>query len=239
MKNCSSTIALVSVIAGLASASAARADFVDVSYQGKQQGRTVKVTSALLTGDVFAGQLRHTLSDGPSGLNGDWISFCTDLAQHVSQSASSYEIVDASLLPDGGAMGAAKAQAIADLYAHAGGLQLLTTTSDDLACAFQLALWEIITDYNGESDGYGLDVTAGGFKATKTNGDALSAGVMAELTSLFAAVGVAGGSTDSLIGLRSGSKQDQLIYVPGPGALALAGLAIGGLGRRRRADGKR
>ena len=73
MKNCSSTIALVSVIAGLASASAARADFVDVSYQGKQQGRTVKVTSALLTGDVFAGQFRHTLSDGPSGVNGDGI----------------------------------------------------------------------------------------------------------------------------------------------------------------------
>ena len=102
----------------------------------------------------------------------------------------------------------------------------------DFAAAFQLAVWEIITDYN-PADQFALGITTGNFRATRTDGNPLSSGVMNHLTSLFAAVG-AGHNPDTLLGLRSTTHQDQIIPVPAPGSAALAGLGLLCLAGRRR-----
>ncbi len=226
---------IISVCAGAFSLSSlAIADYVDVSFLGTGSGQTVKITSPSRTGSLFAGQLRHQLSNGPAGFNGDWITYCTDLAQTVSGSTSQFELVAVDQLPDRGGMGAAKAQAIQDMYTFAAGSQLSNSTSNDLATAFQLAIWEVVSDFDAGGVANNLSMTAGFFTATMNNGAALSAGISAHISALFAAIGA--NSASDLVGIRSGTRQDQLLQViPGPGALALAGLGMAVAGRRRRA----
>jgi len=212
--------------------SVASADIVNLAYQGKERGLSVKLTSSLYNGDVFAGQLVHTVTGG-SIYDGTWVTFCADLAQGVATSPKPFDVVSADLLPGSSPMGIAKASAIRDIYAAAGGSQLLSGADNALAAAFQLAIWEIILDFDVQANGNGLDITAGGLKATKTNGDALSNAVMGHLTTLFGAIGNVDASGIGLVGFKSGQHQDQLIVIPAPGALALlAGFGV--VGRRRR-----
>lgn len=225
-------------LGALSLCSLASADFVDVVFTGTGAGSNVKVSSPVRNGDVFAGQVRMTLSNSTGvDLNGNWIVYCTDLGQNISGGSTTYEVLPVASLPMGGGMGAAKAAAIGDLYAFAAGSQLSNATSNALATAFQVAIWEIVHDFDANASGYGLDVTAGSFSATQTNGSALSAAVMGHLASLFAAIGTTSGST--LLGLGHPSAQDQILevsgFVPGPGVLACGaiGLVLGGARRRR------
>lgn len=225
----------IAALAALAIAGIANADVIDARFTGTQKGSTVRVDSPYFDGNVFAGQLKHTLSNGPAELNGNWITFCTDLAQHVTSNTREYDIVSVSMLPDNDPMGEAKAAAIRDLYIFANGSQLTTTTSNDLATAFQLAVWEIVLDFNNNPEaGYGLSVTAGDFRARKTSGSPLSSGVMTQLNNLFGAIGDMPESPISILGIRSGDYQDQIIPVPAPGAAALAGLGVLLVAGRRR-----
>ncbi|MDX2130774.1 MAG: PEP-CTERM sorting domain-containing protein [Planctomycetota bacterium] len=221
------------LLASLALAGAAGASTIDVRFTGTQRGSNVRITSPDLTGAVFAGQLKHRLSDGPAALNGDWITFCTDLAQHVTSNTRSYEVVDVAMLPGSSPMGADAALAINDLYAFSNGAQLSTSTSNDLATAFQLAVWEIVVDFDPEAPGFNLSVFDGDFRATKSDGSNLSSGVLTHLSSLFGAIG-GSHAPASLLGLRSGQHQDQLIPVPAPGATVLAGLGLVCVSARRR-----
>ncbi|CAG0962266.1 hypothetical protein PHYC_00791 [Phycisphaerales bacterium] len=225
----------IAVLAAAALAGIANADVIDARFTGTQKGGTVRVDSPYFDGNVFAGQLKHTLSNGPAELNGNWITYCTDLAQHVTSNTRSYDIVPLSLLPDNVPMGADKASAIRDMYIFANGSQLTTTTSNDLATAFQLAVWEIIVDFNNVPEaGYGLSMTSGDFRARKTSGNPLSSGVMTQLGNLFGAIGDAPQSQIALLGIRSGDYQDQIIPVPAPGAAALAGMGVLLVAGRRR-----
>ena len=126
---------------------AVSAEIVNLAYQGKEKGQSVKLDSALYSGNVFAGQLVHTITGG-STYDGPWITFCTDLAQHVSGSSKPFEVVSVEQIPGGSPMGVEKANALRDLYAYAAGAQLLPTASNALAAAFQLAIWEVIVDFD-------------------------------------------------------------------------------------------
>ncbi len=210
---------------------AASAEIVTMAYEGTGAGQNVRITSDLFTGDAFAGQIRQVISGGTS-LDGHWRTFCTDLSQHVSSTPSPFEVVPVEVLPSGSPMGTEKASALRDLYAFAAGSQLLESTSNALAAAFQLAIWEVLIDFDGGAADLGLDVTTGHFSATRTNGDALSDGVMGHLSSMLGAIGQADGASVQLLGLASGQRQDQLIVVPAPAAFAL--LAAAGATRRRR-----
>ncbi|MBL9140709.1 MAG: Cys-Gln thioester bond-forming surface protein [Phycisphaerae bacterium] len=219
-------------------AGVSHADFVDVVYTGTGAGSSVTVSSPVRNGNVFAGQIRMTLSNSTGiDLNGNWTVFCSDLGQNVSGSSTTYEVLPVSSLPAGSGMGAAKAAAIADLYAFAAGSQLSSGTSNNLATAFQLAIWEIVHDFDANAVNYGLSITSGLFSATKTNGDAFSATLMGHIANLFGAIGNTNGA--SLIGLGHPGRQDQILevngFVPGPGVLASAaiGLLLAGPRRRR------
>ncbi|MFA6046399.1 MAG: Cys-Gln thioester bond-forming surface protein [Phycisphaerales bacterium] len=234
MKTRICTVSALVLLAGVA-----QADMINVQFTGTGAGSNVHINSPSFNGNVFAGQLKHTLSNGTgdaAAYNGNYLTYCTDLAQHVTSSTKTYDVVSITQLPDGSPMGAVKANAIRSLYSAANSAQSGVGTSNDLATAFQLAVWEIVTDFNPVASNAGLSITGGNFHATTTNGGSLSSGILNQLNTLFAAASAGAGGTD-LVGIRSGQYQDQIlpIAVPAPGAAALASLGLLCMTGRRRA----
>jgi MYXO-CTERM domain-containing protein len=100
----------------------------------------------------------------------------------------------------------------------------------DLAAAFQIAVWEVANDYDGTAAS--LSIAAGNLQ-----GPSLSAAIVGNLTTLFAAAANTSGLGSQLVGLGNASFQDQIIdptaAIPTPGAVVMLGLA-GLVGMRRR-----
>ena len=95
------------------SAVSASADIVDMRFLGTGSGRNVRVTTPDRTFNVFAGQLRHSFSNGTgaaSALNGELLTYCTDLTQYVSSTTRSFTVRTVGEAPAGNAMGADKAR---------------------------------------------------------------------------------------------------------------------------------
>lgn len=237
MKNTIFAFAGLAAVASFATA----ASTVDVKYLGKGAGQSVKMTFNGNTKTVFAGQLKHQLSNAGAGyswLNGTHLTYCTDLAQYVTSSTKNYTIEQIENMPGASPMGQAKADAIRALFAVANGDQSSSTATADYATAFQLAVWEIVTDFSGSSFAMNAaSFTTGNFKAKKTNNNALSSTIVNTASNLYNSAVLFlqnNGSSSQVLGIASGSYQDQLVQVPAPGCAALAG--IGGIlvARRRR-----
>jgi hypothetical protein len=231
------TLAVVSV-AVFAASTSAQAGFIDMKYLGTGRGENVRATHFGSSTNVFAGQLKHRIQNG-SGydavFNGDHLTFCSDFFQSVTSSYKTYEVVELEEIPSTQPMGAAKAAALWAVYAASGSAALASDASTSLSAAFQLAVWEIVTDFDGTSAS--LSMTAGDFRATKTNGNALSSAVQNHLGSLFSAAFGSSEGGPALAGLRSGSNQDQIVMgfsVPAPATAGLALVGLVGTGRRRR-----
>jgi len=232
------TTILAATIVAAATAGAAHADMVNVKFVGTGKGENVAIGWAGGAMNVFSGQLKHQLSGGTgigAGLSGTYVTYCTDLNERVTNAVKSYSIVPVSATPGSVPMGAAKSAAIADLFGFAAGAQLNGSTSNALAAAFQLAVWEIVQDYNPIVGLASLSLTGGSFTATKTNGTALSGTVLSAAAGLFASIG-AEASPTPLMGLTNDGAQDQVLpgVVPAPGTIALATLGLACAGRRRR-----
>lgn len=233
-----STIIAFAGIAAVASFASA-APTISVKYLGKGAGQNVTMTLNGNSTNVFAGQLKHELSNASAGyswLNGTHLTYCTDLMQYVTSSTKTYTIEQVENMPGSSPMGLAKADAIRALFAVANGAQADAGASNDYATAFQLAIWEIVTD-GPSSSLTASNFTSGNFRAKKTNGSALSNSVVSFATNLYASAMSflqTSNSTNQILGIASGTNQDQLVRVPAPGCAALAG--VGGLliARRRR-----
>jgi hypothetical protein len=223
------------LLASAGAVAVAQADVVDVNYLGTGAGAAAKISFAPVgTRDLFTGQLRHHLANGTGLLaayNGDHITFCPDLYQYVDSGVNQYSreaLADLPLVnPAVTTMGALRAAALNTLFANYGALAS-GTGDNEIAQAFQLAVWEIVYDYSGS----GLDLTSGDLSATQTDGSPLAAGVQGWLIAFDSSLGnVVSG--EWVIGIGNPVKQDQL-FTPAPGAIALMG-AAGLIGRRRRA----
>jgi hypothetical protein len=232
------TSTLVAAVAAFAAASSAQAGFANLQYLGTGKGRNVQyVWNETQTQNVFSGQLRHRLTNTAGPLvvvNGEYRTYCTDLFQTVTSTARSYEQVSIAAIPFSpiaATMGNSKAAGLRSLYAMSGAGAIASTASDDLAAAFQLMVWEVVYDFDGTSAS--LSTTAGNLKARQTNGSALTTGVQTAFNNLRASV-LANADTPWLFGFASGSNQDQLVFVPTPGSMALLGAAGMMIARRRR-----
>lgn len=230
-------VAALALVAIATTAGTAAAQTVTVAGTGTGAGRTVNVTYQGTARSVFAGQINLSLTNSSTGLyNGSWISFCTELNQFIfiGGAPQVYNFMAVSDLPNpGAAMGVTRANAIARMYKSANGTQYAAAASD-LAAAFQIAVWEISSDYDGTAAS--LNMSVGTMQAA-----GLSSAITTQLTTLFAAASSTTGAMSTLVGLGNATYQDQIIeagsQIPTPGAVAMLGLAgVAGIGRRRRRE---
>lgn len=235
------TVSFAAVAAALVAAAAgtASADSVNVKFVGTGKGSNVKIIAPGVNQNVFAGQLNHEISGGTglgAILNGTYVTYCADITQHVTSTTKSYSVVPIEAVPNVSPMGMTKADALRNLYSLGAGVQLTPAASNDFAAAFQLAVWEVISDFNSNLGISSLSITDGTFEAKSTNGNALSSGITNHLNSLFAGIFnlPEGSAPVEIAGISHATAQDQIVTVPTPGALALAGLGGGLLISRRR-----
>jgi hypothetical protein len=216
-----------SAVALVASSSAAFAvNTVEASRVGYGLTQNICVTGSQIGGTFtfpvgqFVYNFRNGVGEG-AFLNGDTLTFCTDLAQDVFPGYSLYNVVPLQNAPDPGpVMGAAKAQAIADVWAAFAGQQF---TSTPHAAAMQMLVWEIVYDFAGTAAS--LDASNGNVRYQSTASTAGHFnGTLAIFNSFKTAVGT-GGSLSTLRAVTNGDNQDQIVIVPAPGALALIGAA--------------
>ncbi len=233
------------LLACLGAAAAAHADTVDMACIANGNGRTIQATLGAQTWDTFAGRLIHQTSAGTgslAGLPSNILTFCAEILQAQAASPSTYSLSSVATLSGNTGitnLGFAKQQAIYDLYSAAAGRQF--TLGLDYACAFQIAVWEVIYDYNTAPRGTtALDINSGNFRVAGAGGTTLSASITLIVKDLLAHVGTnapAGG----VIGLRSAQFQDELYNDPGDSIVPLptgtwmgaCGLALAAFIRRR------
>ncbi len=213
------------VAAMTAVAGAASAQTVNMHFLGVGEGRNVRIS---LDGDqrnVFAGELRHSVTASNTGEVpvGDYTTFCVDLAQYVSRNSSVFNVNPLSATPE---LVSSTPEA-ANRLASAAGSHLAGDT--DSAAAVQLVLWELLYDFDPQVGIASLDLTAGRFSASKTNGNALWSSVSSIASSLLSTTmgDLPSNAAGNYRVLTSGDRQDQIVPVPSTGPLALA--AVGGL----------
>lgn len=228
----------LAILLSAAASSSVMADTVDMHFVGTGEGRNVRLHKSNGDQNVFAGQLIHQITAGTgSGVSliGTHTTFCPDIFQHVTSSGATYTLVGVDALPDSPmqpAMGLSTAQFIYDLSASLSGLQFEAGAGNDLAAAYQIAVWEIVSDYNPMLGMASVDLNAGNLRITNTDNSPINGGTLAAYTQLLAMVG-SGSSGAGFVGLASGSAQDQIVMIPAPGS-AIAGLGVLALAARRR-----
>ncbi len=230
-----STLRALAIGALAMSASAAAAQNVDMRFLDTGAGKGVKIWSDGYDGNVFAGQLIHEIDAGDSDLTGIYTTYCIDVHDFVTSRFKTYQVSNLADAPDAHTMGEDTAQALRDLYAYADGAQLAADASNTFAAAFQIAVWEIVEDYDASVGIASLDITSGSFKASKTNGRRLRGSFTNYLSDLFGSIG-SGARNPGLIALTSDRYQDQIIQttIPAPTTLAAFSLLGAGAMRRRR-----
>lgn len=219
------------------SAPGAFAGDVDAAFLGTVNGLNVRTDLLGSVRDVFSGQMRYSLTSGVDAcldLDGMYITFCSEMTEYVSTSFLGYECfgIPANPFVNASPFNAARTDAVANLFA-AYGDTAISTSDASFASAFQIAVWEIIYDFNPGVGAASIDAGAGDFKVTNTDTSSLAPTVSAYI-SAFAAAAVTPGTQNALISIRNEGAQDQIVLLPAPGSLALVGLAgVAGLRRRR------
>ena len=242
----SSTILLGGLLAGLAvgTASSANAATMSMTFNGLGPNKTLKM-------NYNAGRsFNQNASGGWQNFNAGrmkWTSagksvttYCTQIAETISGGQTvNYTIAPLASVPDPnpGPMGEIRAQLVQDLYAR--NYATVKASSDSkLNAAFQLAIWEITHENLAAADAAAaadqLNVGVGALAVNLNN--TTTAQVAAIAMNMINNLGVNGFlQYGNVVGLTDPFAQDQLIVVPIPMPVALAGIGLlGALGLRRR-----
>ncbi len=229
-------VALMSAaVAGIAAA-----DTIQMRYTGGGKGSVVRIYHPTATMNVFAGQMNQSLINpvGPQAqaIAGNHVTFCGDVAQYVTREYQDFTLTDIANIPNNTPVGADRAAAIRDIFNYAGINILTAEATNNAATAFQLAIWEVMHDYNPLSGLSSISLASGNFRSTKTDGSALGSGIMAQFNAFIGSIGAESANRMSLVGLTHPGSQDQILAmaIPAPGSAALAGLGTLCLAARRR-----
>jgi len=228
-----------------AAAATAHADIVDMYFSGPGRGMQVQIEVDDRTISTFAGQLIHEVTAADEALEsfvGAQPFFCTDVFQPTSRHTLPFTLTNLTGVPDSQPMSSTTANAVRSLFASAGQAQFASDAPDDLAAAFQLALWEVVTDYDALVGRDSLSLDSGRFSASGPSSQPLTPSVLARLDTLFSAVGAGEQFLGEVTAFRSPVAQDQLTAVAGvpatiPTSGSLASFSMGlalAFGRRRR-----
>lgn len=219
---------------------------LNLTYNGLAAGRTTRVTLDGRSYCVHAGGVRYTASGGTgtvAAIAGQFIGYSPELHfnQPLLNGTATFLRANLVQMPwragQNFGVGFAyttedRVQAIFNMYRAAAGRQYSTDAAFNTA--FQLALWEIVYDFNPSEVGT-FNLTSGRFKADPC---ALTSEVRSSLTALLLGArtfGARGGITS----LAGRNHQDVFIQpIPLPTA-AWAGLAmLGGLAIARRRNAR-
>jgi len=228
-----------------AGASAAMADQVQLKRDGYASGtRNVEVTIEGNTGVYVLGQFNFDVLSSTSSefVAGSTLrTFCVDVRETL-KGTDIYNVSPLEIAPEpGGPMGIDRANALRKMYTWALDGNVDFGARED-AVAFQLAIWEVVNDFNSGALNGGLDVDAGDFVADELAGSPTGwrAGVRSTLLDLLAQANT--GSIDSriqvgaLISDTGGQDQIYFTVIPLPSSAGLAAAGLIGLAafRRRR-----
>jgi hypothetical protein len=204
---------------------------VGINYNG---ARSANAAAAGSFSSVYAGKMNWA---GPFGKN--YSTFCTQVTEFINFNQTvTFTQAAVQNVPDvqPGAMGAVKATILRDLYARHYA-DVVSSNNSLLHAAFQAAIWEIthenITSLTAAGALAQLNMSLGAMQLSSSGNSNLSVSTLA--TQLLAELGD-GGFRDfgGLLGLTHQSAQDQLVVVPIPAPVLLAGLGLVGVGVLRR-----
>jgi len=217
----------LAIVAGFASF--AGADTVSLQFEGVSQGRNVGIAEHHDDFfNVFAGSVIHNV-DGVRA-----VTYCIDPDQWAQTGTANFERETLESAFSDRSDTEAKAWAVAELADVAGPVIWTESVDRDLASAFQLAIWEIVLDYDSEHGARSLDLRHGSFRAAGTDGSHLSSGVLDNYNDLVGALSFEQTSTGGYEAYTNSRYQDFMGQVPTPGTAVLGLMALPMIASRRR-----
>lgn len=239
------TILFGGLLAGLAfgATSTAGAATMSMTFNGLGPSKTLKLNynagrsfNQNASGgwqNYAAGKMKWT-SSGKSVT-----TYCTQIAETISNGQTvNYTVAALANVPDPnpGPMGAIKATLVRDLYAR-NWSSVKASNSSNLHAAFQLAIWEIthenVSAANAAAAADQLNVAVGALAVNMNNNTTAQVAAIAQQmidslgTNGFLAFG-------NVVGLTDPFAQDQLVVVPIPAPVLVAGLGLLGAAALRR-----
>jgi hypothetical protein len=218
---------LCGVAAAATLAASAAAGPVSFDYVGPGSTEWVRLSVDGVESNVLAGSFVHLL-EGQRVM-----TYCLDPDQAALEGPGTFDLVGLA----GGLAGRGdvndRKQAILRMANQAGPGLFADLPDTELAVAFQMAVWEIVIDFDPVVGRASLDINTGDLIVTRTNGNAIGGGAAAAAQLLLdaAVFGDTGGL--DFIALTDPEHQD-FFTVPTPGALALLAVAAPAAIRRRR-----
>ena len=221
---------------------------VTVNYDGAGRGsyQSVQVKGSLNWDDATQANYynlnsREHLWSGNDG--SAYITYCVQIYAGIPEGETTFDIVDIEEAPESpwpGAMGPIRSTLLESMFAAwvdpmTGGVydQGSSSASNDLATAFQLLTWEVTHEsFEASSAEEMVDQIDFDRGAIKWASD--GAGVQLYMTEMIDLLQTDVFESAPIVGLVSDTAQDQALYVPAPGVLAILGMGLFGTARRRR-----